>query len=138
MSIIGRNIIILLFSSIVTPSSFADLANEKPNISTLLSGQLERVEGTEFIVSRVQIPPNTSLPKHWHPGEEFVYVVKGQVTLWQEGKDELIFTHGDAGKVPLKRIHTARAGDEGVDLIVFRIHEKGKPERVLTGESKNN
>jgi quercetin dioxygenase-like cupin family protein len=145
MNNIERTVIILLLTGFAITSSFADQANEKgntntaekPNISTLLSGQLERVEGTEFIVSRVQIPPNMSLPKHWHPGEEFVYVVKGRVTLWQDGKDEMVFTAGDAGKVPLKQIHTAITGEEGADLVVFRLHEKGKPERVLAGGSEN-
>ena len=124
-------ILVMLFLCLVLPSSFADPAHKKPDLVTLLAGQLERVEGTEFVVSRVKIPPNMSLPKHWHPGEEFVYVIEGKVTLWQDGKEELVFTAGDAAKVPLKQIHTAITGEEGVDLIVFRVHETGKPERVL-------
>ena len=120
-----------LFASLVTSSSFADPGHKKPELATLLSGELGRVEGTEFVVSRVKIPPNMSLPKHWHPGEEFVYVIEGRVTLWQEGKEDLVFTAGDAAKVPLKQIHTAKTGEEGVDLVVFRVHETGKPERVL-------
>ena len=38
-----------------------------------MSSRLEGVEGTEVIVSHVTIP-NTSLPKHWHPGEELTTV----------------------------------------------------------------
>ncbi|NNF05457.1 MAG: cupin domain-containing protein [Candidatus Eisenbacteria bacterium] len=128
-----------------TPLIFAHEASEtsadtaqKPNIAMLLSDQLERVEGTEVIVSKVQIPPNMTLPKHWHPGEEFVYVIKGSVTLWQEGKDDVVFAAGDAGKVPLKQVHTAITGDEGVELIVFRVHETGQPERVLVGDSEKD
>src|SRR5210317_1793506 len=102
MNNLKRTMISLLFASLATTPSLADQTNKKPNLATLLSGQLERVEDTEFVVSRVQIPPNMSLPKHWHPGEEFVYVVRGQVTLWQEGKDEVLFSTGDVGKVPLK------------------------------------
>ena len=33
-------------------------------LETLLSAELEGIEGTEVLVSRVTIPPNTSLPKH--------------------------------------------------------------------------
>jgi quercetin dioxygenase-like cupin family protein len=139
MKFFATAVIGCLFAGLAISPVAADQANEKtdthkaemPSISTLLSGPLERVEGTEFIVSRVQIPPNMSLPRHWHPGEEFVYVVRGQVTLWQEGKDEVLFSTGDVGKVPLKQVHTAITGEEGVDLIVFRVHEEGKPERVL-------
>ena len=41
-----------------------------PKLENLLRSQLEGVRDTEVIVSRVTIPPNTTLPKHWHPGEE--------------------------------------------------------------------
>ena len=88
------------------------------------------VLGTEVIVSRVQIPANTSLQKHWHPGEEFIYVLKGSAILWQKDKEDIQVKEGDVFKIPLEQIHTAITGDEGVTALVFRVHEKGKPERV--------
>jgi quercetin dioxygenase-like cupin family protein len=101
-----------------------------PVLETLLKSVLEGVSSTEVIVSRVTIPPNTSLPKHWHPGEEFAYVLEGSATLWQKGKDDIVCNQGDVIKVPLKQVHTAITKDEGVTILVFRVHEKGKPERV--------
>ena len=103
---------------------------EKLKLENLMKEKLEGVPNTEVVVSRVQIPANTSLPKHWHPGEEFAYVIKGSVTLWQKGKEDLLIKEGEAAKVPLKQIHTARTGKEGVTLLVFRVHEEGKPERI--------
>jgi len=105
-------------------------AGQKPVLKNLLRSELEGVDGTEVIVSHVTIPPNTSLPKHWHPGEEFAYVLEGSVTLWQEGKPDIKGVKGDALKVPLKQVHTAITGEEGVTLLVFRVHEHGQPERV--------
>lgn len=99
-------------------------------LKNLLKAELEGVDDTEVIVSHVTIPPNTTLPKHWHPGEEFAYVLDGSVTLWQKGKRDQTIATGDVGKVPLKQIHTAVTGDESVTLLVFRVHEKGQPERV--------
>jgi quercetin dioxygenase-like cupin family protein len=101
-----------------------------PKLETLLKAVLDGVDGTEVIVSRVTIPPNTSLPKHWHPGEEFAYVLEGSVTLWQKGKDDIVGTEGDVMKVPLKQVHTAITKDEGATILVFRVHEQGQPERV--------
>ena len=112
----------VLFSS----SVFA----EKPQIENLLKEKLEGVTGTEVVVSKVQIPANTSLPKHWHPGEEFAYVIEGSVTLWQKDKSDTLLSEGEVAKVPLKQIHTAITGSEGVTLLVFRVHEEGQPERV--------
>ena len=100
-------------------------------LETLLKEALAGVDGTEVIVSRVTIPPNTSLPKHWHSGEEFAYILEGSVTLWQEGKDDIVGKQGDVVKVPLKQVHTAITNDEGTKILVFRVHEQGRPERVL-------
>ena len=113
--------------------SFLALTHVSANelkLENLLSAKLEGVTGTEVIVSRVQIPASTTLPKHWHPGEEFAYVLKGSATLWQKGKTNTIVKEGDVIKVPLKQIHTAITGNEGVSLLVFRVHEEGKPERI--------
>lgn len=111
-----------------------EMAAPIPELETLMHTVLEGVEGTEIIVSRVSIPPNSSLPKHWHPGEEFAYVLEGSITLWQEGKEDIVGMPGDLMKVPLKQVHTAITGDEGGVVIVFRIHEKGQPERFPVEE----
>ena len=103
----------------------------KLKAETLLHNELEGAENTEVIVSRTTMPPNTTLPKHWHPGEEFAYVLEGSVILWMEGEEELTVKPGDVIKIPLKQIHTAITKDEGATVLVFRVHEKGKPERVL-------
>jgi quercetin dioxygenase-like cupin family protein len=100
-------------------------------LENLTRTALEGAEGIEVIVSRVTIPPHTALPKHWHPGEEFAYLIEGSITLWQEGRDDTVFHAGDVGVVPLRQVHTAITGDMGATLIVFRVHEQGQPERIL-------
>ena len=128
---------LILFGLTVADGGRSALAGEtgaKPEgvkLETLLKSRLEGVEGTEVIVSRVTIPPNTSLPKHWHPGEEFAYVLEGTVTLWQEGKEDMVGQAGEAMMVPLKQVHTAKTGDEAATVLVFRVHEHGQPERTL-------
>ena len=101
----------------------------------MMEAELEGAAGTEAILSHVVLPPRFSLPRHWHPGEEFVYVLDGSVTLWQENAAETTVRAGEAIKVPHKVVHTVRTGDEGVALVVFRVHEKGQPERVLVEET---
>jgi len=105
--------------------------SQELKLEDLYTSQLEGVEGTEVVVSRVTIPPNTSLPKHWHPGEEFAYILEGSAVLWQEGKADVIGKKGDVLKVPLKQVHTARTTEEGATILVFRVHELGKPARTL-------
>ncbi len=117
----------------VPQTSIADEVSAAPELKleTLLSTQLEGVEGTEVIVSRVFMPPNTVLPKHWHPGEEFAYVLEGSTVLRREGKPDLTALQGELVKIPLKEIHSAVTTDQAATILVFRVHEHGKPERIL-------
>ena len=101
------------------------------NFNNMLISQLAGAENTEVVVSKVTVPPNMSLPKHWHPGEEFAYILEGSLTLWQEGKEEEVYKKGDVGVVPYKTNHTISTQDEGVTALIFRVHELGQPERVL-------
>ena len=57
-------------------------ASAGPKLENLLAATLEGVEGNDVVVSRVTLPAHTALPKHWHPGEEFAYVIEGEVTLY--------------------------------------------------------
>ena len=99
-------------------------------VNNLMASQLELVEGTEVVVSHVEIPAKTTLPKHWHPGEEFLYLLKGSGTLWQEDKSDTQLKEGNVFKVPLKEIHTFTSDEDGATILVFRVHEKGQPVRV--------
>lgn len=128
---------VLTFATLawVAPDAFADLSHKRstsrPKLDNLMRSQLGRVANTEVIVSRVTLPPNAVLPTHGHPGEEFAYVIAGSVTLRQKGKKDIAGRTGDVVKVPLEQVHSAIAGERGATILVFRVHESGKPERVL-------
>lgn len=98
----------------------------------LLTSQLKGVENTEVVVSITTVPPHTKLPTHWHPGEEFAYVLEGFFVLHQEGKPDEFYKKGDVGIVPLKQVHTVSTQDEGATILIFRVHESGQPGRILT------
>lgn len=120
------------------PSKSSD-HNDEPNkevattlqIQTLLKETLALAENVEVIMSHVEIPKNTSLPMHFHPGEEFAYILEGSGVLELKGKSKTVVHAGDMGLVPFKHHHTFSTLEEGARLLVFRVHEKGQPERVL-------
>jgi quercetin dioxygenase-like cupin family protein len=89
--------------------------------------------GREVIVSYVEIPPNTTLERHWHPGEEFHYYLEGEVEIAIDGQPSIIGTPGKVGHVPYKAMHTAKTKDKGAKIVVFRVHTTGKPVRYLEG-----
>lgn len=106
------------------PMMFADLLTQK----------LEGVENTEVVVSITTVPPFTTLPTHWHPGEEFAYVLEGAFVLHQKGKADEAYKKGDVGMVPLKQVHTVSTQEEGATILIFRVHELGEPGRTLAAE----
>ena len=97
----------------------------------LLRESIAGVEGKEIIVSRVSFPPHTELPWHWHPGEEFFYVIDGSVMLKRRGEPDSLATQGDALKIAPRIIHTGSTGEQGAELLIFRVHAEGEPERYL-------
>ena len=120
-----------LFQLSVAEESSQAGANPEMSVERLLSAQLEGAEGFDVIVSRVTLPPNASLPRHWHPGEEFAYVLEGSSILRRDGMADQTASQGDVVHIPMQQVHTAVTTDEGATILVFRIHEHGKPERVL-------
>ena len=100
-------------------------------IDNLLRDSLELTEGVEVVMSYLEIPKNTTLPAHYHPGEEFVYMLKGSGELSLKDKSKMIVKAGEVVKVPLKHVHSFSTFDEEAKAVVFRVHEKGQPDRIL-------
>ena len=96
----------------------------------LLRTDLEPMERSELIMTRVTIPPHTTLPWHFHHGPEIVMVEEGSVVTMRRGKPDLVLEEGDIVHLKAGEIHTARTDEESVTGLVVRVHAKGEPERV--------
>jgi len=126
------SIMLVLFSSIVT-SFGQDKSNEEDHtlvVKELLNSQLEIWEDGEIIISYVEVPAGYELKKHYHPGEEFAYVIEGSGTTWFEDKPEVVVKKGEIVKIPLKAVHTMIPGPNGIKVLIFRIHKEGEPIRI--------
>ena len=97
----------------------------------LLRESVAGIESKEIIMSRVSFPPHTELPWHWHSGEEFFYVIEGSITLKRRGEPDLLAGAGDAQKIAAQAVHTGSTGEQGAELVIFRLHATGEPERYL-------
>ena len=105
-------------------------ADSPVTLENLLKSSLESSPDLEVMVSLVEIGPELTLPKHYHPGEEFIYVLEGSATLWLKDQPGVLLEAGQVAKVPLEQVHTAITGDQPVKAVVFRVHKKGQPERI--------
>lgn len=105
-----------------------------PGSNLRLRSPITISDDLEVIISDVVIPPNATVPAHYHPGEEFLYVIEGSAIHVESGKDDQILKAGDAYVIPPEAVHAPRGGPEGARAIVFRVHKDGNPERILVNE----
>jgi quercetin dioxygenase-like cupin family protein len=86
------------------------------------------VPGKEVIQNRVDIEPDAPPIKHWHPGEEVIYVVAGKLEYEIDGEPGRIVSAGEALTVPAERVHSVRnvGGGNAAELATY-IVEKGRP-----------
>ena len=103
-----------------------------PGSNEMLRAPITGVEGIEVLISDVVIPPGAAVPSHYHPGEEFVYVIEGSAIHVEDGKEDQLIEAGTAFVIPPEAVHAPRGGPDGARAIVFRVHKEGQPERILT------
>ena len=101
-----------------------------PGSNEMLRSPLSALAGAEVIVSDVVIPPNGQVARHYHPGEEFLYLIEGTAIHVEEGKPDLPLGPGDSYAIPPRAVHSPKGGPEGARAIVFRVHVAGQPERI--------
>ena len=105
-----------------------------PGSNEMLRSPLSALAGAEVIISDVVIPPNAGVPRHYHPGEEFLYVIEGSAIHVEEGRPDRVLEAGDSYTIPPRAIHAPRGGPDGARAIVFRVHVAGQPERIEAPE----
>jgi quercetin dioxygenase-like cupin family protein len=88
--------------------------------------------GREVVQVRVDLAPGVTFGKHWHPGEEIVYVIEGTLEYHVEGKPPVTLKAGDVLFIPARTIHAAKnvGSDNGAELATYFV-EKGKPLVVM-------
>ena len=112
----------------------AQASRPPPGSNEVLRSPLAGTPGVEVIVSDVVIPPNGQVARHYHPGEEFLYLIEGTAIHVEEGKADLPLKAGDSYAIPPRAIHSPRGGPEGARAVVFRVHVAGQPERIEAPE----
>ena len=121
-------------------SDIAMLPELPPGSNEILRSSLESpedIDDIEVIISDVIIPPNEGLPRHYHPGEEFLYILEGSTVHDVDGEPYEIIEAGDGRVIPYERRHEPRATEEGARVVVFRVHEEGEPERFLVEDHEH-
>ena len=106
----------------------ADAQNEGLKRTVLQQAEVTGMPGHQGVLYKVELAPGAAVPKHTHPGDEFVYVAEGSLVIEPDGHPAMTLNAGDSARAPMGLAHSARA-DPAVPavLIVFAVTEAGKP-----------
>jgi quercetin dioxygenase-like cupin family protein len=86
------------------------------------------IPGREVIQNRVDVDPDAPAIKHWHPGEEVIYVIAGTLEYEIDGEPGRIVNAGEALTVPAERVHSVRnIGDGAATELATYVVVKGRP-----------
>ena len=103
--------------------------------TTLLTTELEGVEGMEANIVLFEEEPGKVYERHIHPGHMFVYVLEGTIQAEVEGKEPQRATAGEVIHEKPDRPMVGRVvGDEGARFVVFQIGQKGEDIMVFQPE----
>jgi quercetin dioxygenase-like cupin family protein len=85
------------------------------------------VSGWEMVQNRVELAADAPAFKHFHPGEEVIYVLEGTLQYEIEGEKRTV-SAGEALTIPAEAVHSVTNVGEGdaAELATY-IVEKGKP-----------
>ena len=100
-------------------------------LEALLKSNIRSITDHEVLISRVTIQPQQKLERHTHPSEEYLYVITGETTLYLNDTTNIKLSSGQIYKIPPMTIHSASTQDKAAEIIVFRVHPKGKPIKTL-------
>jgi len=90
--------------------------------------------GREVIQVRVDFEPGASAPRHRHPGEEIVYVLRGSLEYRLDGRAPVTVAAGEALFIPDGVVHAVRnAGRDSASELATYLVRKGEPLLVPAG-----
>ena len=98
--------------------------------TALLKTDLTEVAGKEAVVLTVEGAPEVVIGKHYHPGEEFIYVMEGSVALEVEGKPPVTVKAGEVYHIPAKAVHGGKnpSTTASFKVLTFGVFDKGQPD----------
>jgi len=95
----------------------------------LLRADLRGIDGKQTVIYIADVKPGGAGGRHTHYGDEFVYILEGQLIVERVGKEPITLKVGDLGHLTSDVVHAARngSGSESAKVLVILVVDKGKP-----------
>ena len=101
-----------------------------PGINQVLEGPIASDAGHSLIVGDLNMPAGAEIPRHYHYGEEFIYVLGGSATVSRAGLPDVVLGPGQGLRIAPGAVHWGKAGPGGLRAISSWVKDDTKPLRV--------
>ena len=101
----------------------------KAERNVLFEKPLPGVDGKIISINHFKMPTDYVGGKHYHSGPTYVYVLKGTLTVDEEGKPTQTFEAGQLYVEPIGSPMQAfnKSADEPFELLVVQVQNEGEP-----------
>jgi quercetin dioxygenase-like cupin family protein len=101
----------------------------KAERNILVEKPLPGVDGKIVSINHFRLPPEYVGGKHYHSGPTYVYVLKGTLTIEEEGKPTQAFEAGEVYEEPIGNPMQGfnKSADEPTELLVIQVQNEGEP-----------
>ena len=101
----------------------------KAERNVLFEKPLPGVDGKIISINHFKMPTDYVGGKHYHSGPTYVYVLKGTLTVEEEGKPTQTFEAGQLYVEPIGSPMQAfnKSADEPFELLVVQVQNEGEP-----------
>ncbi|MCP5395556.1 MAG: cupin domain-containing protein [Sphingomonadaceae bacterium] len=103
----------------------------EPGVHLVLEGGIEAAPGYHLVMGEVVMGPDGVIPRHFHSGEEFLYVMGGSATVIREGEPDLVLQAGQSVRIAPGVVHGGKAGPEGIRGVSSWVVKDGEPLRTV-------
>ena len=101
-----------------------------PGINQVLEGPIASDPGHSLIVGDLNMPAGAEIPRHYHYGEEFIYVLGGSATVARAGLPDIVLDPGEGLRIAPGVVHWGKAGPQGVRAVSSWVKDDSQPLRV--------
>lgn len=102
-----------------------------PGINQVLEGPIASDFGHSLILGDLNMGPGATIPRHYHHGEEFIYLLGGSATVSRAGQPDVVLVAGQSLVITPGVVHWGVAGPEGMRAISAWVKDDTKPLREM-------
>jgi quercetin dioxygenase-like cupin family protein len=97
--------------------------------NVLVEKPLPGVDDKIFSINHFTLPPEYVGGKHYHPGPTYLYVLKGTLTVEEEGKPTRTLEAGQVYEETIGSPHQSsnQSADEPIELLMIQVQNEGEP-----------